>query len=82
MSTTHVAAAFDYFVSYIVEKATPQEILAFELPESERQRALALLEKQDDDTLTPEEAIELEQMQRIDRLISVLKAKAMASSQK
>jgi hypothetical protein len=38
-----------------------------------------LLEKQDAGTLTPEEALELEQMQRIDRLISALKAKALAA---
>jgi hypothetical protein len=79
MATTHVAAAYDYFLSFILEKATPEDILAFELPESERQRAIVLLERQDDDTLTPEEASELEQMLRIDGLISVLKARAIAA---
>lgn len=80
MTVTHVAAVYDYFLSFLVEKATPQEILAFEIPESERHHALALLEKQDAGTLTPEEGVELEQMQRIDRLVSALKAKAIAAS--
>jgi hypothetical protein len=80
MMTTHVAAVYDYFLSFLVEKATPQEILAFEIPEVERQHAFILFEKQDAGTLTAEEAVELEQMQRIDRLVSALKAKAVASS--
>jgi hypothetical protein len=76
----HVTAVYDYFLSFLVEKATPQEILAFEIPEAERQHAIDLLEKQDAGILTPEEALELEQMQRIDRLVSALKAKAMTAS--
>jgi uncharacterized protein YciU (UPF0263 family) len=79
MANTHLAAAYDYFLSFLVEKVTPHEILAFQFPEKERQRAIALLEKQDDGTLTPEEVIELEQMQWIDRLVSVLKAKALTA---
>jgi hypothetical protein len=65
-----------------VEKATPQEILAFEIPDAERQRAIGLLEKQDEGTLTPEEMMELEQMQRTDRFISSLKAKALVAFSK
>jgi hypothetical protein len=82
MATSRIAPAYEYFLDFLVEEATPHEILAFEIPESERQRALALLEKQDDSTLTPEEAMELEQMQRTDRLISALKAKALVASSK
>ena len=78
MATSRMAAVYDYFLSYLVEKATPQEILAFEIPAAERQRALDLLDKQDADTLTPAEAGELEQMQSVDRLVSALKAKALA----
>lgn len=80
MTTTHVTAVYDYFLSYLVEKATPREILAFEIPEAEHQHAVQLLEKQDAGTLLPEEVMELEQMQRIDRLVSALKAKALAAS--
>jgi hypothetical protein len=79
MAQTYLAPVYDHLLSFLVEKATPREILAFEVPESERQRALLLLEKQDADTLTPEEISELEQMQRVDRLVSVLKAKALTS---
>ena len=78
MAITHVAAVYDYFLSFLVEKATPREILAFEIPESERQRSMELLEKQDASTLTPAEVEEFGQMQQIDRLVSALKAKALA----
>lgn len=80
MTITHVAAVYDYLLSFLVEKATPREILAFEIPASERQRALELLEKQDAGTLTPAEVEEVAQMQQIDRLVSALKAKALAAS--
>ena len=73
----HVLAVYDYCLSFLVEKVTPQEILAFEIPGSERQRAIALLNRQDDGLLTSKEVTELEQMQRIDRLPSVLKAKVL-----
>jgi hypothetical protein len=43
-------------------------------------RAFALLEKRDMGTLTAEESVELDQMQHVDRLISVLKARALAAS--
>jgi hypothetical protein len=74
------APVYDYFLDFLVEKATPREILAFTIPEPDRERGLDLLDKQDAGILTPEEAVELEQMQRVDQLISVLKAKALAVS--
>jgi len=73
---------YDRFLDFLVEKATPQEILAFTIPESERERALVLLDKRDTGSLTLEEAIELDQMQRVDQLISALKAKALAASKR
>ena len=77
---TPLTPVYDYFLDFLVEKATPQEIIAFTIPEPERIRALTLLDQQDADALTPEEAVELDQMQRVDRLISALKAKALAAS--
>ena len=68
-----LAPVYDRFLDFLVEKATPQEILAFTIPESERERALVLLDKRDTGSLTLEEAIELDQMQRVDQLISALK---------
>jgi len=77
MVTTKLTPIYDSFLDYLVEKATPQEIIAFQIPESVQQRATVLLARNNAGILTPEEAIELEQMQQLDRLVAVLKAKAL-----
>jgi hypothetical protein len=79
MAISPLTPIYDYFLNFVVEKATPQEILAFQIPEAERQRAIDLLEKQDDGTLTPNEAQMLDEMQRVDRMISAMKARALAA---
>ncbi len=80
MAATGLIPAFDYFLDFVVKKATPEEILAFQLPESERQRAIELLDKQDEGALTPDEMAELEEMRQVDLLVMTLKAKALAAS--
>ena len=74
--STPLTPIFEHFIDFLVEKATPREILAFRIPEADKRRAMDLLDKQDIGDLTPEEASELDQMQQIDRLISILKARA------
>ena len=74
--STPLTPIFDRFVDFLVEKASPQEILNFQIPEEDKQRAMDLLDKQDVGDLTPEEISELHQMQEVDRLISILKARA------
>ena len=81
MATSSVLPAFDAFLDYLVEKATPQEILAFSVPPEEQERASELLERQNAGTLKPVEAIELDRMREFDRLVSLLKAKALARMQ-
>jgi hypothetical protein len=80
MAVSGLTPAYDYFLDFVVQKATPQEILAFKLPEEVRQRAVDLLDKQDDGTLSVEEAAELEQMRQIDKLVMALKVRAHAAS--
>jgi hypothetical protein len=81
MATSSVLPAFDAFLDYLVEKATPQEILAFSVPPEEQERASKLLERQNAGSLTPVEALELDRMREFDRLVSLLKAKALARMQ-
>jgi len=68
--------AHDSILDFLVEKATPEEILAFELSEAERQRVIDLLDKQDEGTLMADEVAELEMCQQMDLLIMALKTKA------
>lgn len=77
--SANVLPVFDAFLDYLVEKATPQEILAFSVPEEEQERATELLERQNAGKLTPDERIELDRMLEFDRWVSLLKAKALAS---
>src|SRR4029077_18452404 len=74
--STPLTPIFDHFVDFLVEKASPQEILNFHIPEEDKQRAMDLLDKQDVGDLTPEDTSELHQMQEVDRLISIFKALA------
>ena len=66
-------------LDYPVEKATPQEILAFKASPEAQAYAQELLERQSAGRLTPEDAQILAQMEQVERLMSVLKAKALRS---
>lgn len=77
-----LAPAYDDLLTFLVEKATPQEILAYTASGAAQERADDLLERSSAGTLTPEETTELEQMLQVDRLVSVLKARALEALSK
>lgn len=77
MANLPTRLAHDHFLDYLVTKATPEEILAYEIPESERERTLELLGKQEEGSLTPAEEEELEQICQMELLIMSLHAKAL-----
>lgn len=72
-----IPTVYDELVEYLATKATPQEILSFEISEAAQARAEELLERSHDNNLTPEEHLELEQMRYFDRKVSLLKAEAL-----
>ncbi|MEZ4670300.1 MAG: hypothetical protein R3E39_20530 [Anaerolineae bacterium] len=72
-----LSPVYDDLLDYLIEKATPQEILAFKASAAAEERAEELLEKNSAGTLTPDETAELQQMLQVDRLVSVLKARAL-----
>jgi hypothetical protein len=59
----------DHFLDFLVEKATPQEILSYKVPDSVNERTIELLEKRNEGTLTGDEAEELEQIRQMDLLL-------------
>ena len=77
MAINYLSVAYLDLMDYLIEKATPEEILAYKASEKEEQRAAELLEKNSAGTLTPEESEELQQMLEVDRLVSVLKSRAL-----
>lgn len=80
MAESYLSHAYDHLLDYLIEKASPQQILAFSLSDAEKRRAIELLDRQDEDLLTPEEVIELEQMRDAELLIMALRAKALEVS--
>lgn len=76
-TATPLSPAYESLLDYLVEKATPHEILAFVISDEAQTRAVELLERGNLGTLTEEERNELEQMRQADKLVSVLKAKAL-----
>lgn len=75
--TVPIHPAHDSMLDFLVEKATPEEILAFQLTDAERERTLELLDKQNEGTLTPEEEVELEAIRQMDLFYMALRAKAL-----
>jgi hypothetical protein len=79
MSSTNITRVYDSLLAYLVEKATPEEILAYTIPEETAQRAIDLMERNSEGTLTPQELDELEEMRRVDKLIALLKARSLSA---
>jgi hypothetical protein len=69
--------AFEELLTYLAETATPEQVLAFEASDASQARAEYLLERNQNEALTLEERLELDQMLYFDRMVSALKAKAL-----
>ena len=77
MAVANILPDYDKFLDFLVEKATPEEILAFKVSEALQARADELSELNKEGKLTTQEAVELEQMMEFDGWISLLKSKAL-----
>jgi hypothetical protein len=76
-SPTYVA-----FADFLLEKLPPEEILAFKASEAEQEYVRELIERNNAGTLTAEERDEVEQMLQFERMMSVLKARALLALKK
>lgn len=77
MVSPTLSPIYDELIEYLVQKATPEEILAFRLSKTAQERAEYLTEQNKAGVLTPEEKVELDQLIEFDQLVSLLKAKAV-----
>lgn len=77
MAVAPTFTPYDKFLDYLVEKATPTEILAFQLSEADQEQARELVERNNAGTLTPDEIFQVQQMLQFERMITSLKAKAL-----
>lgn len=76
MVSNIISPVYDELVEYLAQIATPEQILAFKVSTTMQQRADDLLERNNENELTPEEQAELQQMLHFDRMVSLLKARA------
>ncbi len=67
----------DSFVRYIVDKITPQVMLAYQATAAEQELVDELAEKNKAGTLTPKETEMLQWALTIDVLVAALKARAL-----
>lgn len=79
MATARVTSPYTSFVEYLLEKMTPEEILAYQASEAEQERADELTEKNKEGILTPHEREELQEMMNLEALIHLLKVRAMVA---
>jgi hypothetical protein len=78
MFATKLPPSYDNLLDFLVKKATPEEILAFELTPQELQQAEELSDKSKAGHLSEEEAYTLEKMMQTELLIGALRARALA----
>jgi hypothetical protein len=79
MVAVRLAPVYDSLLDFILEHASPQDVLRFQASPEEQQRADELTEKNKLGRLTPDEAEELERMLEADLLVAALKARALAA---
>ena len=77
MTLNHPALTVDIFADYLLQKLDPQEILDFQAPEDSQAYARELIERNNAGTLSPEEENDVQQILQFERMMNVLKSKAL-----
>jgi hypothetical protein len=77
-----LSPVFDDFVEFLTVHLSKDEILGYTASEEAQERASELLERNSAGDLSPDEQEELQEMMRVDGIVSLLKARALAASRK
>lgn len=75
MQHAPVRFAFDVIAEFLTSDPTPEEILAYRLPDDLQARAAELVEKNGEGQLTFDEQQEMWDLVRADQMIGLVKAK-------
>jgi hypothetical protein len=75
MQNAPVRSVFSEITDFLATNPTPEEIIAYRLPDDLQTRAHALLELNGEGELTEEDRDELFDFVRVDEMMSLLKAK-------
>lgn len=78
MSTVEHETLLDEILDFLASTPTPEQIIVFRPSPTLQARASDLLERNRNDTLTAEEAAELEEFSRLNHFMSLLKIRARA----
>ena len=76
MASIPSAILFDDVIDFLASAPTSEQIIAFEPPESLKQRLAYLLEQNRHDVLSSEERSELDEFLRMDHFMNMLKLRA------
>lgn len=77
MAQVSIDSTFEALIEHLLKTASPQQMLEFYPTEEADERARFLLEANNAGTLSPDERQELDQMLQVNRLITLMKAKAL-----
>lgn len=69
---------YDTFFDWLIQRMSPQDLLDFEIPEAARAQYQEMLERQNADQLTVEQAAELKSAQSALGMITYIQARASA----
>jgi hypothetical protein len=75
MQNTPTRTIFDVLTDFLATEPSPQEIVAYQLPDDLQQRADDLAERHGEDELTHAEREELDEFLKANRMFSMLKTK-------
>jgi len=76
-----MSSIYDDLLDFILEQASPEQIIAFKVSPAKQARVDELIERLKTESVSQDEKRELEQIQQFDRLVSLLKARARAALQ-
>jgi len=76
MSAASPDILIDEISEYFLSRITPEEIIAFKPSQALDDRLHNLLDRNSDDTITPDERKELDRFLQVSHLFNLLKAKA------
>jgi hypothetical protein len=76
MSVAPTGTLFDEITDFILSQPTPEQIIAYQVPDSLNERLHDLLDRNGESQLTADERAELDSFLKIGHLLTMLKAKA------
>ncbi len=77
MATVKYTSITDEVLDFLISAPTPEQIIAFHASETAQERLRTLLDSNRNGTLTAEESAELDEMSQMNRLVTLIKARAM-----